>query len=229
MAWRVAKSLEVLLAEINTVAPQRSRASDGSIGDEDHQAAGSSDHLPNDADVVCARDYTHDPDSGADMHQFAEQIKHRNPRAVKYVIWNRRIWSKKRNAEGWRKYNGSNPHTKHMHVSVGVGPDGGSTGPYDDTTPWGIAGLDAKPTPAKPSKPTTRTKLGDKMPTLKRGAKGADVRRLQALLTASGYKTSIDGIFGGRTETQVRAFQSKHAKPVDGLVGKTTWNALLGL
>ena len=123
MAWRVAKSLDVLLAEINSIAPNRSKASDGSIGDEDHQAAGSSDHLPNDANVVCARDFTHDPGNGADMHELAEQLRKRNHPAVKYVIWNRRIWSKARNSEGWRAYGGSNPHTKHMHVSVGDGSD----------------------------------------------------------------------------------------------------------
>lgn len=33
---------------------------------------------------------------------------------VKYVIWNRYIWSPSR---GWRKYNGPSPHTDHVHVS----------------------------------------------------------------------------------------------------------------
>ena len=160
---------------------------------------------------------------------LAEHLRKRNHPAVKYVIWNRRIWSKARNSEGWREYHGSNPHDKHMHVSVGVGSDGHSTGPYDNTSPWGIADLDTDPTPQKPSKPSTGTKLGDKMPTLKRGAKGTDVRRLQALLTANGYKTTIDGIFGAQTEDKVRAFQSKHAKPSDGYAGRITWNALLGL
>lgn len=228
MAWRVAKSLDVLLAEINSIAPNRSKASDGSIGDDAHQGT-DSDHNENDAGVVCARDYTHDPDDGADMHEIAEQLRKRNHPAVKYVIWNRRIWSKARNSEGWRFYSGSNPHTKHMHVSVGFGPDGHSTGPYDDESPWGISERDTDSNPVKPSKPTTETKLGDKMPTLKRGSKGADVRTLQGLLCARGHKTTIDGIFGAQTEDKVRAFQSKHAKPADSIVGKVTWNALLRL
>lgn len=33
---------------------------------------------------------------------------------VKYVIWNRHIWSPSR---GWRKYNGPSDHTDHVHVS----------------------------------------------------------------------------------------------------------------
>jgi hypothetical protein len=33
---------------------------------------------------------------------------------IKYVIWNRYIWSPGR---GWRKYNGPSPHTDHVHAS----------------------------------------------------------------------------------------------------------------
>ncbi len=33
---------------------------------------------------------------------------------VKYVIWNKHIWSPGR---GWRKYSGPSPHTDHVHVS----------------------------------------------------------------------------------------------------------------
>lgn len=228
MGWRVAKSLEILLAEINEAAPNRSKLSDGSIGDDAHRGT-NSDHNPQQDGVVCARDFTHDPDDGADMHEFAEHLRKRNHPAVKYIIWNRRIWSKVRNSEGWRTYSGSNPHTKHMHVSVGVGSDGKSTGPYDNTLSWGIADLDTDPAPVKPSKPTTGTKLGDKMPTLKRGSKSSRVRMLQGLLIAWNHKITVDGDFGPKTEAAVRSFQGKYAKPVDGIVGPITWNKLLGL
>lgn len=33
---------------------------------------------------------------------------------VKYIIWNHYIWNP---SQGWHKYNGSNPHTDHVHVS----------------------------------------------------------------------------------------------------------------
>lgn len=132
MAWRVAKSLEVLLAEINEIAPGRSKASDGSIGDTAH-ASGASDHNPNAAGVVCARDFTHDPGDGADMNVLSKRVVASGHPALKYVIWNRRIWQ-----GSWQPYYGSNPHDHHMHVSVGRGPDGRSTGPYDDTSPWGL-------------------------------------------------------------------------------------------
>lgn len=37
---------------------------------------------------------------------------------VRYVIWNRRVWSVSRIAEGWRPYTGTNPHTDHVHLTV---------------------------------------------------------------------------------------------------------------
>lgn len=33
------------------------------------------------------------------------------------VIWNRRIWTLRRQGEGWRKYSGPSPHTDHVHLS----------------------------------------------------------------------------------------------------------------
>lgn len=41
MTWRVAQSLEVLLAEVNAAAPNRNKAADGSIGDTSHSARAS--------------------------------------------------------------------------------------------------------------------------------------------------------------------------------------------
>jgi len=186
MAWRLAKSLNVLRSEVNAVAPGRSTVSDGTIGDDAHQGT-ASDHNPNGAGVVCAIDFTHDPDSGADMHQFAEHLKRRNHAAVKYVIWNRRIWSKAKNSQGWRSYTGSNPHTAHMHVSVGVGPDGQSTGTYDNTTPWGI-----------------EEAFGGEMIGLQLGDSGDRVKGLQATLLLAGFDPGVvDGNYGTKTASTV--------------------------
>jgi hypothetical protein len=55
----------------------------------------------------------------------------------KYVISNRRIAGVFSNWE-WQEYDGSDPHTNHMHVSVGQGGDGKSIPPYDDTDEWTI-------------------------------------------------------------------------------------------
>lgn len=175
MAWRVAVSLQMLLGEINDLAPGRSKASDGSIGDQAHQS-GWSDHNPNAADVVCARDFTHDPGAGADMHIITRRIVATDPPALKYVIYNRQIWTP---GHGWDPYGGSNPHTQHAHVSVGWGPDGRSTGPYDDTSPWGVA-----------------TTEGDHDMFVSKGDSGEPVRYWQRMLNRSGAKLTVDGEYG---------------------------------
>lgn len=134
MSWRVAKSLDVALEEINQSAPNRSKVSDGSIGDAAHSSR-ASDHNPNSAGVVRARDFTHDPAGGFDADAFAEHVagllgKHPALGSGAYVIWDWLIISTARLREGWRPYSGANGHTKHAHVSVG-------TSSYDNTQTWG--------------------------------------------------------------------------------------------
>lgn len=52
---------------------------------------------------------------------------------------------------------------------------------------------------------------------LKRGSKGDEVRRLQALLCLSGFDSKpIDGDFGGGTERALRAFQQNEGLAADG-------------
>lgn len=117
MSWRAARSLDQLLSEVNAAAPNRGKAADGTIGDQAH-AARASDHNPNAAGVVRARDFTHDPEHGCDAGAIAEAIrKARDPR-VKYVIWNKRLFSATRAAWSWQEYTGDNPHQKHVHISV---------------------------------------------------------------------------------------------------------------
>jgi hypothetical protein len=38
---------------------------------------------------------------------------------IMYIIWNNRIWSTYRRDEGWRAYDGADPHTSHIHFSFG--------------------------------------------------------------------------------------------------------------
>lgn len=189
MGWRLAKSLTVLGNEIDAAAPGRSTASDGTIGDTSHQAR-PSDHNPNRAGVVCAADYTHDPASGADMHRIAEHLRTKRVKALKYVIFNRRIASA---ASGWRWtfYGGSNPHTAHMHVSVGRGADGRSTGPYDDTSSWGIPGT---------------TQGVDDVIGLEKGDSGQRVKGLQYTLRRAGFDPGEpDGDYGPNTVAALAA------------------------
>ncbi|WP_143254248.1 hypothetical protein [Amycolatopsis keratiniphila] len=148
--WYVANSLDILLGQVNAMAPDRSRVSDGSIGDADHSAR-LSDHNPNDYRnsagryQVCARDFTHDP-GDLDGQWLADRLTtHADPR-LKYVIWNRRIWTP---GIGWKSYSGKNPHTSHVHVSVVAGSRA------DSTALWNLGAAGA-PNPPNPPRPTGR-------------------------------------------------------------------------
>lgn len=157
MNWRVAKSLDKLLAQINEKFPNRSKVSDGSIGDAAHSAR-ESDHNPLPNGVVCARDYTHDPAHGFDSYAFADELRlARDPR-VKYIISNRRISNPDIQGGAWRTYTGSNPHDHHVHVSVKSDP-----ALYDDEASWRVPMLEgtstAKPVPPSQSDPEISTLL----------------------------------------------------------------------
>lgn len=127
MAWYIARSLDKLLAQLNTLAPNRSKVSDGGIGDPAHSAR-TSDHNPiTGTGQVCARDFTHDPAGGLDCGSLAARLTSFGDSRIKYVIWDRRIWTP---GVGWRNYTGTNPHTHHLHLSVKAGSVG------DNQAPW---------------------------------------------------------------------------------------------
>lgn len=130
MAWRLVASLRKLMGEVDAMAPRRSRASDGTIGDSAHSSR-KSDHNPEPDGTVDACDITHDPAHGADMESVYQTIVASRDRRVKYIIWRRTITSGNAGPSPWvrRRYSGSNPHDKHMHVSV-------LDAYQDDTAAW---------------------------------------------------------------------------------------------
>ncbi len=93
----------------------------------------------------------------------------------------------------------------------------------------------------KPTEETTtkeENKVDIEVTVLKKGAKGENVKALQALLVGYGYKMTsadgktaygVDGSFGGATDRAVKAFQKDKGLAVDGSVGRATWTSLLGL
>ena len=58
------------------------------------------------------------------------------------------------------------------------------------------------------------------------GAKGKQVKVLQRVLTAVGYRVRVTGYFGALTRAQVRRFQKNWTLPVVGYVGPATAKAL---
>lgn len=126
MGWRFCDAGVKLLDEINTAFPGRDTSSDGIIGDVAHQHE-VSDHNPNDYGVVTAWDCT----VASWSTEFANALKESNDSRLKYVIWNHHIWSRARNSEGWRLYDGADPHTSHIHISFSALP-----AQYDRTDGW---------------------------------------------------------------------------------------------
>lgn len=106
--------------------PARNRASDGIMGDAAHRKR-KSDH--NDGNAF---DLTHDPAHGVNCSVLSRAVI--QDTRVTYVIWNRRIYHRARAAEGWRPYGGANPHTSHMHVSIGADS-------RNNLAPWPWSGM----------------------------------------------------------------------------------------
>lgn len=129
--WVLVPCLGQLRTELNALAPNRDKTSDGTIGDRAHQAS-VSDH--NDDEV--GRVPIKDADGKHEVHAYDADVDLRVPgltmemvvqhvvgrcrsgaeKRLRYVIYNRRIWEK---SNGWRQraYGGSNPHTGHAHFS----------------------------------------------------------------------------------------------------------------
>ena len=214
MAWRLARSLATLRGQINALSPNRSKISDGTIGDVAH-AARASDHNPDSGGIVRALDLTHDPAHGIRGKVLANALLASRDRRIKYVISDGEIAA---GADGpkpwqWRKYAGANPHTHHVHVSVVAGAAG------EDHRPWLFQLEVAPPKAAKPVEAPTD-------PVIARGTKGPDVERMQKLLNRAGAKLVTDSDFGPNTEAALIAFQKKHELAADGRCGPYSWAAL---
>lgn len=147
---RIAKSLDTLRAQINAQVPNRTKVSDGWIGDAAH-AARKSDHNPDENGIVRALDITHDviddpnipgPDI-LDSWKLAEILRqHKDPR-IKEVISNGRIFSSVVSPWIWRPYTGANKHANHCHIGVVADPK-----LYDDPREWNLASVvNAEPKP----------------------------------------------------------------------------------
>src|SRR4051794_18897558 len=103
-----APAIQQLRTDANAAWPKRNKTSDGTWGDLRHQKK-KSDH--NTGDAI---DVTNDPAKGPAGDNLAAYAI-RDPR-VKYVIWNRRIYDKRRSELGWRPYGDwkNYPHDHHV-------------------------------------------------------------------------------------------------------------------
>ena len=99
---------------------------------------------------------------------------------------------------------------------------------------YGVPKYDAESaesnTEVKPEAPKVESAVNITLAVLKKGSKGEQVKALQRMLYAMGYNIGsnpIDGDFGSKTDTAIRAYQKNKGLEVDGSVGPKTWNKLL--
>jgi hypothetical protein len=120
VAKRATPAAIAVLRQATALRPNRKKASDGLLPSAAHiNQNPSSDH-----NTGYAVDLTHDPISGIDCFEIYEKLQSDN--RVKYLIFQGKIWSKK---NGESRYTGSNPHNKHLHISIK--DESGK-----DTSPW---------------------------------------------------------------------------------------------
>ena len=153
MAWpidpRPAKSLTVLLDQVNARWPTRAKGNDGMLASAQHTAQNpTSDHEARNG-VVHALDITKDLPRGVDSRAIAQALLNSRDPRIKYIISNgemARAYAKTGTVPWqWSKYTGPDDHSHHMHLSVVDDP-----ALADSRLPWNI---DAAP-PATEPKPT---------------------------------------------------------------------------
>jgi len=121
VSWEVSPILAPLIADVKAKHPGMTV---GTIGDEAHQEEGTqSDHNPDQYGFVTAADFMIGTDfSVQDAADLANRLRVLKDGRTAYVIYNRHIMSGPSDPAGddweWRSYDGSDPHTNHVHVSV---------------------------------------------------------------------------------------------------------------
>jgi hypothetical protein len=147
MSWIKVAWINPMFAAFNTIAPNRAKDSDGTVGDLAHTTSPSG-HNPDDtpgsrperedADNIAevrAADVTTDlRQPGVTMEQVVQSVlatPAERDRLI-YIIFNRRIWRK---SNGWRQetYTGSDPHDRHAHFSGDPNSDNDG-GPWNSIT-----------------------------------------------------------------------------------------------
>lgn len=102
------------LKQATKLWPKRSKKSDGLLPSAAHQKQNpKSDH-----NTGLAIDLTHDPANGVDCADIFEKLK--KDKRVDYLIFNKKIWNSRTKIFGSRNrvYNGINPHSTHLHISI---------------------------------------------------------------------------------------------------------------
>lgn len=111
-----------------------------------------------------------------------------------------------------------------------LSPTVGSPGHFDESVVWGTLPGDPLPVPSPPRPPApTPGGIEVQVSEQRNGSSGEEVKAVQSILNGkAGARLIVDGAFGPRTETAVRAWQQFMHVGVDGIVGPATWATLIG-
>jgi hypothetical protein len=122
--WYLNPALTRFRNAVNAAYPNRDKTSDGTIGDENHQA-GISDHNPDLDGSVDAWDMDVDGVPVEDL-----KVVFQAHESSQYWIHNRQIATR---GNGWKRvpYSGANPHDKHVHWNT-------RTSHENSTAPWEV-------------------------------------------------------------------------------------------
>ena len=211
MSYFLAPALDQLRDEIDRKYPGRDKTSDGWIGDPSH-AARKSDHNPDYSagGIVRAIDLDNNgkPWAVTDLVRDVLNAAVGDPR-VWYVISNRKIYSR---THGWeaRAYGGTNPHEKHVHVSLRHRVAEG------DRSPWLTAADPGHPARKTVSKPIDLSIIHAVFKSYALDPKNTSrdprlhVARAQRALNMAGAepRLTVDGIIGPATFRAWRRFET---------------------
>lgn len=112
LAKKATPAAIAVLRQATALRPKRKKASDGLLPSAAHlKQSPNSDH-----NTGYAVDLTHDPKNDIDCVKLFIELQ--DDKRVKYLIFQGRIWSQ---TNGVSKYTGSNPHNKHLHISIKEG------------------------------------------------------------------------------------------------------------
>jgi len=152
---------------------------------------------------------------------------------IGYIIWNTKMWREYAPERGWAAYNGSDPHTDHIHFTfswdgamgrtswwtgnattvVDLGPCRVYAGQYAPL--YTVPRTGACPTnlPVAPASPYPVYVIGQKNP--------------QIAVAQTALAVTSDGAFGAATESALVAWQRRAGVPVTGVLDKATWAKLV--
>lgn len=154
------------------------------IGDPAHQGR-PSDHNPEADGSVDAIDVMVGPHfSESQADELVNTLVHFHDWRISYIIWKRRIW---KYSTGWKTYNGSDPHTNHIHISRNDVQE-------NNTNPWSLV---------IPRRVVKVFEFTVKMPEYKQGDNDDDfpgynmIARIQKLCGFTGK--DVDGDWGPKT------------------------------